>query len=405
MGLGKTFQTIGLLKNSPMKTLILCPPALLHGWKDELTACGFRVRMRIKRIPRFSGYGKNPNDVWLMTYPQSIQFPYLTRRMAFQRVVLDEGHVIRNRNKLWTACCVLAELSKTRWILSATPIQNGIKDWRNICHFIGGSSPTIMLRRTMDDIRAQNSSMPSLPVFHTHTLTITDESEGRLFKSLYDSTERSEKNMLVILERFLRLQQFIVHPQIYIEAMQRKYKGAFAQRDWDGHATKWEEFCSVLHDSPEPTIVFCQFRREIEMVAQEAMRCDYDIEMNIQPAVFRICGGEDIAENIRLAKIAVLQGKKVCIIVQIVSGGCGLNLQFCSRILFLSRHWNPAVVHQAVGRAVRIGQMNTVQIHIFKIHSDDQTEDSIDQRISAKHVNKINDARIICTSLFQGFAV
>ena len=41
MGLGKTFQTIGLLKNSPLaglRTLIVCPPALVAGWTEELRA-------------------------------------------------------------------------------------------------------------------------------------------------------------------------------------------------------------------------------------------------------------------------------------------------------------------------------------------------------------------------------
>ena len=64
-------------------------------------------------------------------------------------------------------------------------------------------------------------------------------------------------------------------------------------------------------------------------------------------------------------------------------------------------HWNPAVVHQAVGRAVRIGQRASVQIHCFRVV--DAVCDNIDLRMSALHGLKIAGAREICDSLYEGF--
>jgi len=95
------------------------------------------------------------------------------------------------------------------------------------------------------------------------------------------------------------------------------------------------------------------------------------------------------------------EGKAVVVVVQIVSGGAGLNLQFCRRILFLSQHWNPAVVHQAVGRAVRIGQRFSVQIHLFRIVDD--VLDNIDRRMVDVHLRKITDAQEICETLYEGY--
>ena len=94
-------------------------------------------------------------------------------------------------------------------------------------------------------------------------------------------------------------------------------------------------------------------------------------------------------------------GKAVVMVVQIVSGGAGLNLQFCRRILFLSQHWNPAVVHQAVGRAVRIGQSHVVDIHFFSIV--DEVAENLDQRMGELHGCKIGAAREVCGSLYDGF--
>ena len=81
------------------------------------------------------------------------------------RVILDEGHSIRNGSATsrWRHCMYLAANSLCRWILSATPIQNGINDWNNLCRWLRVSgtpaeypsyNETIMLRRTMADLRA-----------------------------------------------------------------------------------------------------------------------------------------------------------------------------------------------------------------------------------------------------------
>ena len=103
------------------------------------------------------------------------------------------------------------------------------------------------------------------------------------------------------------------------------------------------------------------------------------------------------------ARAAAEEGKPVVIAVQIVAGGAGLNLQFCRRVLFLSQHWNPAVVHQAVGRAVRIGQSAVVDIHLFRIVDD--VLDNLDKRMVEIHLGKIAGARRICDSLYEGFSV
>lgn len=439
MGLGKTFQTIGLIKNSPIKrTLIICPPVLVSSWSDELTACGFRVRFRLPGLPRFSGStvdkdNDNDNDVFLMTFSQSIQFPYLTRAMAFQRVVLDEGHVIRNGAaiRVWQSCCALSELSLTRWILSATPIQNGTKDFRNLSAFLRTTTTTfdssIMLRRTMAQLRdnISNLPVPPTPVFHVHSLSIPPlTQEQKVFRQLSSGNDVP----MLPLVRYLRLQQFIVHPRLFTEATQ----GA----PWRGDATKWQAFCSVLAQSDQPTIVFCQFRREIDMVCEFATHIPSE-----RTCVVTVCGGlgaEQIRQNILRAKHAAQEGnqrQRVVVVVQIGAGGCGLNLQFCTRILFLSKHWNPAVVHQAVGRAVRIGQTQVVSVHFFQIsdcHDDadgplgdresvmetasrnasqkekekeKDTHINLDSRLVHRHVEKISAARSICPTLYEGFPI
>ena len=180
--------------------------------------------------------------------------------------------------------------------------------------------------------------------------------------------------------------------------MRTKYDGGYSRPDWTASATKWSACMEELQKAVTAkagTIVFCQFRSEIQMVCLAAAAMGAE--------VFSVCGGSDAGAEVEGAKKTAADGKPVVIVVQIVSGGAGLNLQFCTRILFLSQHWNPAVVHQAVGRAVRIGQKAVVDIHFFAIV--DEVAENLDRRMAELHGEKIEGARSVCDSLYEGFHV
>lgn len=427
MGLGKTFQTIGLLKNTPeyLTTLILCPPALIAGWTAELKSCGFNVAFLLQSAAWSTGKsgekgGEKGNTVWLTSYPKACLYANSIAATGFQRVILDEGHVVRNGKATtrWMRCMTIAAVAQCRWILSATPVQNGLSDWRNLCAWLRvtckasevasqGTCDSIMLRRTMAQLRSDSTvcDLPPSPRFLSHDLSIPAEGkEGQLFRILSDQLENAVENkstsVLLKLEMWMRIQQFMVHPQIYIEAMRNKFGGGYPRPDWTHGCTKWNAVMEVLTDAVKEnigTIVFCNFRAEMDRVAEAAGA--------MGACVFSIRGGmtsEAVGDAVACAKEGVAAGKPVVVVVQIVSGGAGLNLQFCRRILFVSQHWNPAVVHQAVGRAVRIGQRSVVDIHMFRVVDD--VIDNIDRRMIQVHLAKIRGARKICQTLYEGYA-
>jgi len=423
MGLGKTFQTIGLLKNAPTQgpTLIVCPPALIAGWKEELNACGYGVCMLIGPgawSPPAGGETKEAEreTVWLTTYPKlCMNRAFIATSVPWVRVVLDEGHVIRNgkTTSRWMSCMAVAAKVQCRWILSATPVQNDYADWRNLCWWlrvrcrqeeIADLGPTVMLRRTMGELRDTISALPAPPRFVEHELRLATKAEGMMFRALRDQLDSalSDRNVgsIVVLELYLRMQQFLVHPQLYIQSMRTKFKGAYPRPDWRDTATKWDAVMTELEAGVKAgvgQIVFCMFRQEIDMVEAAAERMGAFVR-TIRGGM----GHEKVGAAVSESRAAVAEGKPAVIIVQIVSGGAGLNLQFCERIHFLSQHWNPAVVHQAVGRAVRIGQRAVVQVHMYRIVDD--VMDNIDRIMVQKHLAKIEGAKEICESLYEGFA-
>lgn len=446
MGLGKTFQTIGLLRNSPFaatwRTLIVCPPALVAGWTEELRACGFFVSVLNQGTDTWmsvpAGFAV-ADTVWLTTYPRLVSVgTCLVERAGevraaghlFHRIVLDEGHCIRNgagtaRGR--AADVVAGAVSvAARWILSATPVQNGPSDWRNLCRWLRvrtadkeeaaeetgvdrleDAAGVVMLRRTMAELRGTIDTLPPAPRFICRDLSIVRGSEeDRLFRSLCDQLEDviddREVSALDKLALYLRIQQFLVHPQIYVQAMRDRLRGAYPRPDWKGSATKWSAFSRDLAEgvkAKEGTIVFCQFRAEMDKVVRLAER--------MGAAVWSVRGGmgnEAVGVAVREAKEAATSGeggKGVVVVVQIVAGGAGLNLQFCRRVLFLSQHWNPAVVHQAVGRAVRIGQRGVVDVVMYRCADD--VMDNLDRLMVDRHLAKIEVARDICSSLYEGW--
>jgi SNF2 family DNA or RNA helicase len=449
MGLGKTFQVIGLIKNgAALRTLIVCPPALYSAWRAELTACGFQVRGTEYGVNSTLVDGAEP--IWLTTYPSLVSRFADFASKSFGRVVLDEGHVLRNGGRIgaattddpgvaaaggggggkrrgrFEACYEVAESATCRWIMSATPIQNGKHDWNNLCKWLrvrmtatGDGEATdvpltvaqgqmiaseIMFRRTMAELRDVMAAIPPAPTFHTHDLTISAASkEGRLFHALCNQLQNAmESNTvsgLIKLELYLRIQQFLVHPQIYVESMRAKFGKAYPRPDWNGGATKWSAVRSELERAVSdrvPVIVFCNFRAEMDRVLTEAEELGGEAW-----AIRGGMGSEKVGEVVTAARDAATEGRPVVVVVQIVSGGCGLNLQFCKRILFLSQHWNPAVVHQAVGRAVRIGQTVSVTVHTFRIVDD--VLDNMDRRMAQLHLFKIGVAKQYCESLYEGY--
>ena len=420
MGLGKTFQTIALLKNTPfvLRTLIVCPPAVIAGWRQELTDCGFRVSELLEGSPIWS-LDSAADVVYLTSYSKVCLYSEFMAdaTVPFGRIILDEGHAIRNKNGRWVALMRIGKRATCRWILSATPVQNGAADWRNLCLWlrvrctaaaIPALGPLIMLRRTMAELRADIESLPAAPRFVTHDLHIPEEStEGKLFGALCNQLQSvidsRAVSALIKLELYLRIQQFLVHPQVYIESMRAKFRGAYPRGDWDtasGGATKWTACMAELARSVEekcPTIVFCQFRDEMDRVMAAATEMGGEV-WTIRGGM----GADGVGEAIRESREAALDGRPVVMVVQIVSGGAGVNLQFCRRVLFLSQHWNPAVVHQAVGRAVRIGQRAVVEIHMFRVV--DGVMDNMDRKMVEIHLRKIGCAQEVCPSLYEGYA-
>jgi hypothetical protein len=114
-----------------------------------------------------------------------------------------------------------------------------------------------------------------------------------------------------------------------------------------------------------PTLIFNTYRMTGDRL--EVLLRDQDV------TVGRIHGGTSAAE--RHAVVSGIQdGSVETAILQIDAAGSALNLQAANRIVMLEPAWTPGANHQAVARAVRIGQCNPVLVSWPVVrHSIDET--------------------------------
>jgi SWI/SNF-related matrix-associated actin-dependent regulator of chromatin subfamily A3 len=159
MGLGKTIQIISLIMADPHRnrqpTLIVAPLSVMSNWSAQAA-----THVHKKYAPRvliYHGSSKKEMtakdfeeyDLVITTYQTMTLelFPYGTTKpvkvpsqkglfsTTFRRIVLDEGHQIRNpKAKMSQAACAI--MATSRWVLTGTPIVNTLRDLYSHVKFI-----------------------------------------------------------------------------------------------------------------------------------------------------------------------------------------------------------------------------------------------------------------------------
>ena len=162
MGLGKTLEMIALMVADPHAsglpshaTLIVAPLGVMSNWTGQIA---HHVNKDSPlRILLYHGAGKKPMetgdfgayDVVITTYatlaseylPRGTKTPAPIPRaqglfcMNWRRVVLDEGHIIRNPQTK-AALAASGLLARSRWVLTGTPIINTLKDLFSLVKFL-----------------------------------------------------------------------------------------------------------------------------------------------------------------------------------------------------------------------------------------------------------------------------
>jgi len=409
MGIGKTVQLVATILGNPKpRTLIIVPKSIITQWRDEINRFAPNLTINI-----FDGPDRRIKEADVTLAPYTLlttkgggpDTKTALHMVQWDRVILDEAHEIRNKSsKLFKSVCRLK--TEIKWIVTGTPVFNSMEDFVSLCIFLGFSKSSAqgmtkqikdiyILRRTKDDLAKINERL-RLPPCHFENVELDMFPEE---KSLYEcvfleaqdtikeafkhAQSINSKNML-ILECLLRARQCMIHPPMYLNGIAKK-DGTVPVK-WEGRSNKMETLFRLLKEHPdEKSLVFCQFKGEMNYI-QSQLDCP----------VFRIDGSVPKDERVRqIEGFKKIQGGAV-FIIQIKSGGQGLNLQEATRVYITAPSWNPATELQAIGRAHRTGQ--TQVVHVKKlIYKECPRFVSVEQEILALQGHK----SIVCSEVLN----
>lgn len=417
-GLGKTIQTLALIKanNFGGRQLIICPVSLIEQWRDVASKVfpGKRIRpchgsfqfensKEIEKINPFitiasyqAVFGTDLNTKDSEDFKKTpLHF------IEWERVILDECHIIRNKNtKVFKGCHDIK--AKYRWGLSGTPLQNKLADLQNLFRYLHFSEVSILgnMEGLKEDyiMRRNRHILPNaykeLDV-QIEDLEFDTTEEQNFYHSIKDTIKKEflrakaedTNYMSTIFELLLRLRQATIHPSIVLNGLYRKYKEEDDDsidlkvlenkiRYWNKRSsTKMNRLVEMFgkHNSTTKSIIFTHYTEESNMVYKCLQNSYGELNMEI------FDGSLSIDKRNSMIKRAQ-NGEIDCLIVQILCGGVGLNLQMFNRVYIITPNWNPSNEIQAIARCHRIGQTENVVVVKLIIKEEDM-KSTIDEKI------------------------
>jgi SNF2 family DNA or RNA helicase len=387
MGLGKTVMTLAFLqalKSEGVKhpTLLVMPTSLLYNWQKEAERFTPKLKvlvhsgtLRTKDTRHFGEY-----DLILSSYGVLRLDIDFIEKFRFEYVILDESQAIKNPSSNISRAVRLLNC-KNRLILTGTPLENNTMDLWSQMTFVNpgllGSQSyfkdkyQLPIEKKQDEaatkrlygkikpfmLRRHKSQVATELPEKIDSVQYCDMSEEQ--EKVYEETKAYYRNMildhieqqginksqLVVLQGLTKLRQIANNPLMVDE----DYKGDSGKDSDVIHKLK-----SVIEGGSK-VLVFSQFVKHLSIIRQYLEK-------------HKICHSYlDGSTKDRKKEVEKFQEDpdiKV-FLISLKAGGVGLNLTAAEYVFLLDPWWNPAIEAQAVDRAHRIGQKNTVFTYKF----------------------------------------
>ena len=356
MGLRKTVEALAVLAHLRARgahhAIVVCPAAVVTNWVREVTT---KSKLRAHRVhgPGRDSAARNwarSGGVAVTTFETLAWFE---NQVTGQRdpgcVVIDEAHYIKNPAALRTQRATrLLDSCGRAILLTGTPLENRIAEFGNLVGYLRPDlvvdanelTPRLFRRQVAPAYlrRNQEDVLTELP-------ELIEVNEW-LPMSKEDSAAYRDA---VAAGNFMAMRQAAMRAGLRSEKLQRLI-----------------EIVAEAEDNGRRVIVFSHFRHALDQVARSLPGPVFGPLTGSVPAVAR----QVMVDQFSAA------GHGAVLVSQIVAGGVGLNIQAASVVVICEPQLKPTTEWQAIARAHRMEQLETVQVHRLL------SEEGVDQRIT-----------------------
>ncbi|WP_406085351.1 DEAD/DEAH box helicase [Micromonospora zamorensis] len=356
MGLGKTVEAIAVLAHlrSRGKThfLVVCPAAVVTNWVREVAA---KSKLRAFRVhgpdrDRAARTWMRDGGVAITTYETLAWWEAALRDLRdLTCVVVDEAHYIKNPQAQRTIRTKrLVARSERAILLTGTPLENKVDEFRNLASYV----------------------RPDL------TVDASDLSPRTFRRQIAPAyLRRNQEDVLTELPELIEVEEWLP----LSGADSSRYRGAVERGNFmemrqaamleGSQSTKLQRLVEIVREAEENerrVIVFSHFREVLSLVARSLPGQVFG------PLTGSVAAGQrqQLVDDFSSARHGAV------LVAQIVAGGVGLNIQSASVVVICEPQLKPTTEAQAIARAHRMGQVQSVQVHRLL------SEDGVDQRIT-----------------------
>jgi SNF2 family DNA or RNA helicase len=408
MGLGKTIEMLGLISTSNLKTtLLVLPVAVIAQWKDIAIKSKINVMLY--------------NNSWTLSNKPFLNRPFLfiigyeslssnikkIEHIEFDRLICDEAHrlgvpnilkkIVKHKVDKLNFKTIRQIESTKKWFLTATPIVNSEDDLNTLFVLLGADlikedikdlMAKYALARSMEQIRATMPEAPKKAIINTHKIKFRSDSEEEFYLKIQTSVERQLRFGAIGakgLKLISILRQVSIHPQVYIHSLQKRYPNNHFP-PWKGDSSKFLKIKELLNfesNKEHKWIIFCQFHEEMNLLHDFLEPLPFIRKIELYSGKLN---QEQKTETLDAIRVPFEEGHPKCdvLLIQLKSGGVGLNLQEFDRIIFCSPWWTQSSINQGIGRAVRIGQTKQVVVHHLILQ---QEENVLENNIEIRNID------------------
>lgn len=371
MGLGKTIQALAglahLRARGASRFLVVCPASVLVNWLREVHR---HTRLDFFRL---QGDGRDQaladwlarGGVGVTTYETLGVLP-LAADLRLDALVVDEAHFVKNPDaKRSRLVADLGSRASYAWYLTGTPMENKVAEFGDL---VANLQPATVVDVTVLDglVGPKRFRAAVAPVY----------------------LRRNAEDVLVELPPLVQTDEWVTFTRpdaaAYRLAVQSGNFSAMRRAAWSStdpdQCAKVERLLELVAEaraSGRRVVIFSFFLGVVSTVAASLQQHGHASDM-LGP----LTGSTPVADRQTMVDaLAAPEGPGI-LVAQIQAGGIGLNLQAASVVILCEPQVKPTMETQAIARAHRMGQLDTVQVH--RLLGDDSVDERMLEILSHK---------------------